>query len=166
MAIITEPNGGWSNYSELYEFYSGSGNVPTVLSFSFGYTLEPTEILTSVELSIDKDIVSYGSTVNGLSVTSKIVNYFGDSAIYKIRDRTTLQISSVVYSELPDPTTCDVIELIPPQSMVDSINYTVTLKYIDALGVSTTINRVFNQMLYGTYSAISNAMIEYINSSE
>lgn len=166
MALIKEPDSGWSNYSDLYEYYIGGDNVPTVLSFSFGYQLEATEILSSVGLSVDKDIVGYGSTINGLSVVSKIINYFGDNAIYRIRDRHTLLITEVPYSQLPDPQSCDVIEFIPPLNMVDQITYTVTLKYLDELGSEQTITKDFVQNLFGTYSAMSSAMVEYINNGE
>ena len=158
MANITS-----SNFAdEIYEFYENA-EVPTFVEFNFEYQLEPLEIFTEVSLSISKNIENYGSVINGLNVECRINNYFSDTAIFVIRDRNTLNISNKAYSELPDPKTCDVIELIPPNLLEEQIIYTIELKYKDELGVDQILKKDFTQTLYGSYSSIAETMIDYIN---
>ncbi|ADM80177.1 hypothetical protein phiAS5_ORF0334 [Aeromonas phage phiAS5] len=176
MAVITEPQGGWQQYSNIFEFYEGAGDLPVHHSFEFDVSLEPNEFIVSKGIQASVALETYGGSRQGMSVVSKFVDYFernGAIITLKYRDRKTLEIKTVNgFNNLPDPKTCDVIEFTPPNELTAQIIYTpiATIRTIDpanptAPPVISTVRANFTQTLHGTYQGYANKLVDYINKS-
>ena len=177
MATILPPSGGWAAHSKVSEFYDrkAGDNTPVNLDFTFLYQLSPPEKFISMTVASSVDLAPYGVAIAGARVSGQIRNFFeknGAVLALTYRDRKTLKIATVNgFSNLPSPTTCDVIEFNPSGSMTKDVTYTVTLvteipPIPPALTPTrNTIQSTFVQTIMGSYQSWCNTLVEYINKS-
>ena len=172
MATIIEPP-NYQSENQIVEYSTQSFGELTETDMTFSYSLDATEALVSVSLSVTPNPFDYGISIDGLRYHGHYLDYFekalGVPLMLTLRDRRTLNIYQVNgFDNLPtDATTADCIEFMPPppQSQVFSITCTLKYKTILPPAITDTITKTITQTLYGSATSWGSKIRDYIHAS-
>lgn len=148
------------------------------------YVLTASDTLVQYTITSSVSLDGLGITISGTLVQGAYVDFFektGTPLLIDYRDRSTGTVQRVNgFSSLPEPSTCDVVKLIPPGSLTQDIVYTATLVYDETVttggnpetgvgGTTTVVRKTISlpvtQTVKGSYEKWGQRLRQFIAES-